>query len=117
GAGPLLVDDDRGLIALHHRHDGVRGAQVDADDLAHGNSPRTLFSPKIQLVLRFPSDPPAGGRDARMVSALTGPSSTPFHPARSTGTSWGRRGRSASPDLHARVGSASQAHRGEPGLF
>src|ERR1035437_8241625 len=37
GDGPTALGgrDDGGLPALHHRHDGVRRAQVDADDLAH----------------------------------------------------------------------------------
>ena len=31
----LLVGDDDGVLAFHHRHHGVRGAEVDADDLGH----------------------------------------------------------------------------------
>src|SRR3970282_95553 len=31
----LLVDDDLGLPALHHGHHGVRGAEIDPDDLRH----------------------------------------------------------------------------------
>ena len=34
-ASAFLVGDDLGLLALHDRDDGVGGAQVDADDLAH----------------------------------------------------------------------------------
>ena len=37
--------DDGRLAAFHHRHDGVRRAQVDADDLAHsGRAPRLVGS-------------------------------------------------------------------------
>ena len=32
---PSAFGDDGGLAALHDRHDGVGGAQVDADDFAH----------------------------------------------------------------------------------
>ena len=35
---PFRVLDDGGLIALHHRDDGVGGAEVDADDFAHALS-------------------------------------------------------------------------------
>ncbi len=35
---PLLVGDDHGAAALQRRDDGVRGAEVDADHLAHGVS-------------------------------------------------------------------------------
>ena len=35
GAGAFLVGDDLGGAALHHRHAGVRGPEVDADDLTH----------------------------------------------------------------------------------
>src|SRR5262249_13855127 len=31
----LLVGDDLRVLALHDRHDRVRGPQVDSDDLAH----------------------------------------------------------------------------------
>jgi hypothetical protein len=34
-AGALLVRDDDGVLALHHRDHRVGGAQVDADDLSH----------------------------------------------------------------------------------
>ena len=33
-ATALLVGDDRRLTTLHHRHHGVRGTEVDPDDLA-----------------------------------------------------------------------------------
>jgi len=36
-ARPLLVRDDDGVLAVHDRDDGVGGAEVDADDLAHGS--------------------------------------------------------------------------------
>ena len=36
GATALFVGDDLGLVALHDGDDGVGGAEVDADDLAHG---------------------------------------------------------------------------------
>jgi hypothetical protein len=34
-AATFRVLDDGGLIAFHHRDNGVCGAQVDADDFAH----------------------------------------------------------------------------------
>ena len=37
-AAALLVGDDDGAAPLHHRDDRVRGAEVDADHLAHGVS-------------------------------------------------------------------------------
>ena len=35
-AATLRILNDRGLIALHDGHNGVRRAKVDADDFAHG---------------------------------------------------------------------------------
>ena len=35
GASPLLVRNDNWLPAFHHSHDGVRGPQVDSNDLTH----------------------------------------------------------------------------------
>jgi hypothetical protein len=53
GAVALAVLDDADVVALHDRHAGIGGAQVDADDLAHSR-----FSPL------FGSVPPGGGCQA-----------------------------------------------------
>ena len=35
---PFRALNDGGLIAFHHCHDGIGGAQIDADDFAHALS-------------------------------------------------------------------------------
>jgi hypothetical protein len=40
----MLVGDDFDFLSFHHGDDGVRGAEIDSDNLAHGGlrSGRTL---------------------------------------------------------------------------
>jgi hypothetical protein len=78
------VRDDHGLASFHHRDDGVRGAQVDADNLAHciyvsfvrksscdvgARSPRTVPLPYSGHIVRHLPDL---SRSSPAQSAATG---------------------------------------------
>src|SRR5205823_14396079 len=41
GAPAFLIGDNFGLATFHHRHNRIRGTEVDTDNLCHWNSLRS----------------------------------------------------------------------------
>jgi hypothetical protein len=53
GPRPFRIRDDGRAVAFHHRHDGIRGTQVDADRLAQESPPLSKLEIELSIVNPF----------------------------------------------------------------
>src|SRR6185369_10169562 len=79
GAAPLGVGDHHRLPALHHRHAGVGGPEIDSDDLAHVKNLPPAFAtttmtarPAVAAPPVPPPRPPAPWRPSPAPAAPAG---------------------------------------------